>query len=181
VTIRGYGAVFYDENDPGTEFQLTRNQVERILPGAFDDVDTADIRSMFNHEPSQILGRTSAGTMRVGLDDVGFWYETDLDMGNPDHVKVASSIDRRDVDGSSIWFYMDSAGEGMTRRKDGERIINEIRSVSSVMEMGPVTVPAYTAATSAMRAKRTAEEPELYADLERLERANAILKDYTFE
>lgn len=149
ITIGGYGAVFYDSKNPATEYRIGENYVERIARSAFDDVDFEDVRSMFNHSPDRILGRTSAGTMRIRVDDFGLYYETDLDPNNPQHMAVASSIRRGDVDGSSVWFYMAADGDEITR-SDGN-VVRTINRVESLLETGPVTVPAYNASTAEMR------------------------------
>lgn len=149
TTIKGYGAVFYRDDDQGTEFELWPGLVERIMPGAFDKViDGADVRSMFNHDPNQILGRTKNRTLRLSVDSVGLRYEVDL----PDTQTgrdIARSVERGDVDGSSFWFQI--ADGGTTKRKDGDQEIWEIRELSNLLEVGPVTMPAYKATSAAMR------------------------------
>ena len=51
---------------------------ERIKPGAFtDSLANDDIRALFNHDPNWLLGRSSAGTLRLSLDSVGLRYEID--------------------------------------------------------------------------------------------------------
>src|SRR5690606_6184684 len=47
AVIRGRGAVYYRKDDPGTEYELWPGVVERIMPGAFDDVIGGDVRSFF--------------------------------------------------------------------------------------------------------------------------------------
>ena len=100
--IVGYAAVFYRYDDPGTQYELYSGHVERIQPGAFKRAieEADDVRGLFNHEPSQILGRTKSGTMRLSEDETGLRYEIDV----PDTQvgrDVVTSIDRGDVTGSS--------------------------------------------------------------------------------
>jgi hypothetical protein len=59
--ITGYGAVFYNSADPGTEYSLFSDMVERIGPNAFDDaLNRDDVRGLFNHDSSMLLGRMGA-------------------------------------------------------------------------------------------------------------------------
>jgi HK97 family phage prohead protease len=71
--IVGYGAVFYSDTDPGTEYWLWGDVVERISPGAFDRAlkERHDARGLFNHDPSNLLGRVTNGTMRLSVDRKG--------------------------------------------------------------------------------------------------------------
>ena len=66
--ITGYGAVFYDPNDPGTEFRIWDDMVERIMPGAFDRaIREDDVRSFFNHDENIILGRNRSAPATLAL------------------------------------------------------------------------------------------------------------------
>jgi hypothetical protein len=71
MIIDGYGAVFNRDS-------LDLGFTERIAPGAFDKtVAEDDILGLFNHDRNMVLGRTSAKTMRLKIDDVGVKYEID--------------------------------------------------------------------------------------------------------
>ncbi len=152
--LRGYGAVFYNPTDPKTEFRMGEKLVERIHSRAFADLPNYDVRSMFNHDPNFLLGRTTAGTMRVGVDDTGVWYETDLPQTQAGR-DVAESVDRGDVDGSSFWFSVDPVSYEI-RTEDGIEVMDLV-SVDTVREMGPVVFPAFEATTAQMRSDGAAE------------------------
>jgi hypothetical protein len=125
---------------------------ERILPGAFDAVlakrGGRDLVSYFNHDPNVMLGRESSGTLTVGGDDKGVWFEVTPPATRADVLELVS---RRDVKGASFTFSVDKGGEGWTTDDKG-RAIREIRA-ASIYELGPVVSPAYvaTSATVAMR------------------------------
>lgn len=148
----GYGAVFYRAGDSGTEYELWPGYVERILPGAFDRaLREDDVRGAFNHDPSLILGRTSAGTMRLSVDEIGLKYEIDL----PDTTAgrdIEVSVERGDVTGSSFMFNITDSGE----RKENDVWISELKGIR-LYETGPVTFPAYEATTTGMRSAGDAE------------------------
>jgi len=145
--IRGYAAVFFREDDRGTEFELWGDMVERIMPGAFDSAlqRADDVRALFNHDPSLILGRAAAQTVRLSVDGVGLRYEID-----PPDTQAArdlvESIRRGDVTGSSFAFSV--VDERFVR--DGDRQVREVRDVR-LFDVGPVTYPAYGASQADVR------------------------------
>lgn len=146
--ICGYGAVFYKASDPGTEYELYPGLIERIDPHAFDRaIREDDVRGLFNHDPSQILGRSKSGTMKLSVDGVGLYYEID-----PPATQIAKTVtialERKDVSGSSFMF--DIKAEEYLR--EGDRVIRTIKE-AILYDVGPVTFPAYTAATSAVSAR----------------------------
>ena len=154
--IVGYAAVFYNAEDPGTEFRLWDDAYERIMPGAFDEaLGGDDVRGLANHEVTWLLGRTAAGTARLSVDAVGLRYEIDLPETQAGR-DVRVSIERGDMDGSSFSFDVwGKRGEvrWVTETRD-ERTI-EIREIYNLelFDVGPVTFPAYEATTSDLRAK----------------------------
>lgn len=146
ATISGYGAVFYDAADPGTEYRIWDDLVERIMPGAFDRaIREDDVRSFFNHNPDMILGRSTAGTLKLSVDAKGLRYEVQPPASRAD---VIESLYRGDVSGSSFMFIADDVQFRIT---DGVEIV-EILAVR-LLEVGPVVFPAYQSATSEVRAR----------------------------
>ena len=73
--IVGHAAVYYRADDPGTEYQLFPDLKERIMPGAFDRAAREDdVRALFNHQPDNLLGRTTAKTLALTIDEKGLRY-----------------------------------------------------------------------------------------------------------
>lgn len=155
--LTGYAAVYYDEKNPGTEYRMFEKVRERIMPGAFESVRGAEAISTYNHDPNQLLGKTSSGTFRFEVDKVGLKYEVDLpdtSLGRD----IETLAKRGDIDGSSFWFdFFDSVYE---KRSDEDGEIWELREVKGLIEMGPVTVPAYKA-TSAFKRSNELIQSEL--------------------
>lgn len=155
--IVGYGAVFYRADEPGTEYELWRNAVERVDQRAFANAlqRPDDVRGLFNHDPNFVLGRSSAGTMTLSVDNRGLRYVIDP----PDTQQardVMASIERGDISGSSFSFSVNK--ETWTSCDDG----SEVRTIEDVTlyDVGPVTFPAYEATSTGMRGKAIGEHAE---------------------
>jgi len=157
-TIEGYAAVFFREGQPETEYELWSDVYERIMPGAFDRAikEMDDARGLFNHDSSLILGRVSAGTCRLKVDQTGLHYEIDA----PDTQcgrDTLVSIERKDITGSSFAFIP-------TRTVWIEEENRDIRQIEEVrlFDVGPVTYPAYEGTTTNARDGHSTIEQELH-------------------
>ena len=147
--IVGLAAVYYD-GSPGTEFKLFDGLVERIMPGAFDGVLGDDVRGLFNHEPSLVLGRRTADTLSLSATDRGLQY--DITPGDTQAGRdTVTSIQRRDVQGSSFSFSMGGDGEAVFREIGDDLTVREIIRVGRLFDVGPVTFPAYEATSTGLR------------------------------
>jgi len=151
--IFGYASVFYNPDDPGTQFRLWGNVVERVAPTAFSEaLQKDDVRGLFNHNPDQILGRVKAGTMRLSVDQVGLLYE----ITPPDTQtakELIAAIERGDITGSSFSFIPRSSGVVWSEEETVDGFWYEVRTLTNVelLDVGPVTFPAYSAASSGLR------------------------------
>ena len=161
-TIVGYGAVFYDPANAGTEYEPWAGIAERISPKAFDRAlkDKDDVRGLFNHDPNYLLGRTSAGTMRLSVDKRGLRYEIDVADTQAGR-DVVTSIGRGDIDGSSFSFNVERQTWDESNPNRAIRIIQSVR----LFDAGPVTFPAYEATTTGLRAN-SREEADVRRSLE---------------
>lgn len=150
-TISGYGAVFYDPKDPGTQYQLLEDVFERIMPGAFDRaLREDDVRSLFNHNPDIVLARNTAGTLKLRVDKRGLFYEASVADTPLIRDQVLSPIQRGEVTGSSFMFV--ARETAWLEEKAGGRTIfvRELREVD-LWEVGPVVFPAYNSTTTGAR------------------------------
>lgn len=146
TTITGYAASFYDGTD-ATEFQLWDGAVERIMPGAFDRAlkESDDVRALFNHNPDNLLGRTSADTLSLRADKTGLRYS--IEPGDTAIARdVIEHIRRGDLQGSSFAFEVTDE----EWRKEDDVEIREVKGVR-LFDVGPVTYPAYESTTTAVR------------------------------
>lgn len=150
--IEGYGAVFYRDGDPGSEYELWDGLYERIMPGAFDRaIREDDVRSLFNHDSNIVLGRAKAGTLALAVDATGLRYTVTPPDTQLVRDQVLGPIGRGDVSGSSFMF-VTRAEAWREETRDGRAV--EIRELHEVQlwEVGPVVFPAYDSTTTGLRA-----------------------------
>jgi HK97 family phage prohead protease len=145
----GYAAVFYRAGDPGSEYLLRPGFVERIDRRAFSRAisERQDVRGLFNHDGNLLLGRTSSGTMKLIVDQVGLRYEINLSQKSRLAADVADMLARGDCSGSSFSFVCRHGGEEWKR--DGQLGVRTLIDVD-LFDVGPVTFPAYDGTTSTL-------------------------------
>jgi HK97 family phage prohead protease len=150
--FRGYAALF---NSLSEDFGGWR---EKIAPGFFDNVLGNDVRALRDHTPSLILGRTVAGTLKIGVDERGLWYEyTDPDTSYSRDLAI--SIERGDVNQSSFAFALNDEGSKWERQKDGS-YIRTLLAASELFDVSPVTYPAYRDTSVGERSLKKAQIPD---------------------
>lgn len=121
--------------------------VERVAPGAgAKSIAEADIRGLFNHDPNKVLGRTGSGTMTMAEDDTGGYYEIKL-PDTPTGRELLVLLDRGDLSGSSFGFRTITDRWTETEQGYPLRTVEEF----ALIDVGPVTFPAYPDADSALR------------------------------
>ena len=139
-TIRGYAAVYNSDSEWMGGFY---EQIER---GAFDDVLNDDVRAYFNHDENLLLGRVSSGTLRIGTDARGLFYEVDLP--NTTYANdLVELMKRGDVNQSSFAFLIDA--DRWEQR--GGKTYRIIEKISRLLDVSPVAQPAYPDATSELK------------------------------
>ena len=142
--VEGHAAVFGQLSEDLGGFQ------ERILPGAFDTVLGNDVRAFFNHDPNFILGRSSAGTLKLAVDKKGLKYSFDV----PDTTAgrdLLVSMKRGDITQSSFAFTVEKDSWSEKRGKE----IRTIEKVSRLYDVSPVSIPAYPDANDLAIAQRS--------------------------
>ena len=159
-TLHGYALKFDVQYDMGWF-------TESISRSALKSADMTDVRILFNHDPSLILGRTTSGTATVGVDDTGLWYSVDLPKSpNGENVRVA--LERGDITQSSWGFYLDFSDGTVSDNwlyPDGGKAHRTIVKVKKVVDASPVTYPANPDTSAAKRSfeqqvKPTGPTPE---------------------
>ena len=147
----GYAALFDSES-----VILPGGVREVLRVGAFADAlanRETDVVALFNHDANLILGRQSAGTLRLAADERGLRYDItppDTQVGR-DTVEL---VRRRDLAGASFAFTVRSEDEEYERTDDGPR--RYISRVSGLYDVSVVLTPAYPETTAEVR-QRAAE------------------------
>tara|TARA_Y100001938_G_scaffold145300_1_gene221635 strand:+ start:236 stop:1687 length:1452 start_codon:yes stop_codon:yes gene_type:complete len=145
--VVGHAAVFNTLSEDLGGFR------EKILPNAFDDVLNNDVRAYFNHDPNFLLGRTSAGTLRLSVDEKGLKYELDV----PDTTAgrdLKENMRLGNITQSSFAFTLDQDGDSWERGEDGMDL-RIIHKVNRLYDVSPVSLPAYPDANDLALAVRS--------------------------
>jgi hypothetical protein len=152
TTLAGYAAVFNEEAVIAGYFR------ELILPGAFAAaVARDDVRAAFNHEPNLVLGRTTAGTLRLHEDSKGLAYE--IDPPNTSYANdLMVSVQRGDVSQSSFMFEVTEETWEYPTATSGQLPLRKISGVT-LYDVAPVTYPAYSGTSVSARAMVLKDAP----------------------
>jgi hypothetical protein len=145
-TIRGYAALFNSQSEDLGGFR------ESISPGAFGAaLACSDVRALINHDPNLVLGRTKAGTLRLKEDERGLAFEID-----PPDTQAARdlmiSMKRGDINQCSFSFNVADGGDTWQKESDGSGMWRRsIQQFDKIYDISPVTYPAYTSTSCAVR------------------------------
>lgn len=140
ITVIGYASVFGDVADIGGYFR------EVFDRGAFTrTLREGDARAYFDHDSGRVLGRVSAGTLRLSIDARGLAVEIDL-PDTSDGRDVRTLIERGDITGMSLGF-------SVTKQTWDETGPVPLRTVEEVVlyEVSIVSEPAYEGTSIALR------------------------------
>ena len=156
-TISGYAAVFNSEsNDLGF--------YETIAPGAIteDTIIRSDVVATLNHDPEKVLARSKygKGTLQLNVDERGLRYEYEAPnttLGND----LREMLKRGDIDAASFAFTV-SQEEGAQKweKRDG-KYYRTIYKIDKLFDVAAVYHPAYSAASTELRAQQEAYDIEM--------------------
>lgn len=150
---RGYAALFNSEADIGGYFR------EMIAPGAFaDTLQSSDVRALIDHDTGRVIGRSSAGTLRLSEDEKGLLAEIDL-PDTTDGRDLAVQLERGDISGMSFGF--------MVRKEQWDETADPpLRTIQAVdlLEVSAVAFPAYEDTEIALRSLDKAREAKRERD-----------------
>ena len=131
--IDGYFAVF------NSEYRLWDDAVETIDPGAFRLDEDRDVRALTNHDTTLVLGRTTAGTLMLTVDERGLFGSVLINPKDQDACNLYERVKRGDVTQCSFGF--DILKEQREVRPDGVTVwhLQQVR----LYEVSVCTFPAY--------------------------------------
>ena len=158
LILSGYFIKFDEETElwPGYFEVIKREAVEKAIQGA-------DIRALFNHDHSLVLGRTGNETVTLGVDDVGLFGDIIINKNDPQAVGAYARVQRGDVIGCSFGFMPIKTN---TEERDDGSYLDTILELE-IFEVSPCTFPAYPQTEIAARQK----------DFESQQRANREVLD----
>ena len=143
LVIEGYAANFDTETDLGY-FR------ETIARGAFDDVLEDDVRLLLNHEGAP-MARTTNGTLELSVDENGLKYRAAL-ADTQDGRDLYKLIKRGDISQSSFAFTITD------EQWSEDRSTRTVQRMGKLLDVSPVTYPAYATTTVSARNMATAKE-----------------------
>ncbi len=155
-TLHGYAAVFNSEANLGTFSEVIR-------PGAFAKslATGSNVRALYHHDGTALLGTTKGGTLQLREDAHGLAFT--LALPDTSHGRdLAILVDRGDVSGCSFGFRVADGGDRWEQR--GTTLVRELLQV----ELAEVTLtadPVYQDTTVAMRSR---PHQQTHVDLNRL-------------
>jgi HK97 family phage prohead protease len=139
-TAKGYAALFNTRASIGGYF------TEEIAPGAFAaTLKSSDIRALIDHDNGRVIGRSTAGTLRLMEDARGLSVEIDL-PDTTDGRDLAVQLERGDISGMSFGFRVTKDEWDET----GAVPARTIRAVE-LFEVSAVAFPAYDDTSIALR------------------------------
>ena len=143
-TLHGIAAVFNSEANLGTFSEIVR-------PGAFAKslATGSNIRALYHHDGSALLGTTRGGTLKLKEDAHGLAFE--LALPDTTHGRdLAILVDRGDVQSCSFGFKVREGGDRWELR--GAQAVRELLDVE-LLEITLTANPAYPDTSVAMRNK----------------------------
>jgi uncharacterized protein len=144
-TISGYASLYGVLSEP-----IRPGVRERIAPGAFDQaIATSEVTCNVNHSDDFLLGRTSSGTLRLRVDELGLAFECDVpDTSVGRDIGVLMS--RGDLRDCSFAFSVDPADIEVERISDTESV-EVINRVAELFDTSIVVRGAYKQPFSVFR------------------------------
>ena len=156
------------------------DEVTELWPGYFEvikregvekAIQNADIRALFNHDDSLVLGRTGNGTVILGVDEKGLFGDIIINKEDPQAIGAYARVQRGDVVGCSFGFIPIKIN---TEERDDGSYLDTILELE-IFEVSPCTFPAYPQTEIAARQKDF--ESQQRANREALDKRKKEIKE----
>ncbi|HDD0320338.1 TPA: HK97 family phage prohead protease [Staphylococcus aureus] len=134
--IEGYALKFdtWSENLGGFKETITKR--------ALENADLSDVRCLVDHLPSQIIGRTTAGTLKLDIDDIGLKYRCRLP--NTTFARdLYENMKLGNINQCSFGFMLNENGDEIRFDKDDGIYKRTLTSINKLTDVSVVTYPAY--------------------------------------
>lgn len=135
--IGGYAVIFDQPSENLGGF------IEYIKPDAFDGVDLGDVLALYNHDFGSLLGRSSAGTLKLNIDKRGLYFSLaipDTTLGRD----VYTNIKAGNLRGMSFGF---TVTDDEWQQSDDGVPLRFISRFDELYEVSVVGMPAYKETT----------------------------------
>lgn len=145
--ISGYALKFNTPSKPLGNSDAPFTEV--IAPNALDDVDLSNVFMLNDHDFTQVLASTKAGTLKLNVDSTGLHFEATL----PDTTTandVLANIKAGNVSGTSFGFVVADDGDEFTEDDDGN-VTRTINQVKSLFDVSITAEPAYELGDDAVK------------------------------
>ncbi|WOQ72338.1 HK97 family phage prohead protease [Bacillus stratosphericus] len=134
--ITGYALKF------GTRSQNLGGFIETIEKRALQNADMSDVRALIDHDPSKILGRTKAGTLKLTVDDIGLRFE--LSLPNTQYANdLYENLRLGNISNCSFGFHLAKNGDSFKRDEKSGLPLRSLTNISRITDVSIVTYPAY--------------------------------------
>lgn len=171
MTVGGYAAMF---NRATVIETFLGSFEEEIAPGAFKkSIEGGDIRALWSHDTSVVIGRTKNQTLQLWEDDKGLGFE--LKLANTQAGRDAYELIRGGyVSGVSFGFRVRS--DQWTEGQKGEMDKRKLLDVE-LFEVSPVAYPAYdSTSVSARSSEEALKEFQVKRAFEQKEKEETLSK-----
>lgn len=157
MIIEGYALRFNTESNP---LGINQKFVETIDSNSLENADLSDVRCLIDHNSSYVLGRTTAKTLNLKVDDEGLHFRCQLP--NTTYAKdLYENVKLGNINQCSFGFSVDKDGDSFEKRNDG-LFKRTIKKIKSLQDVSVVTYPAYkdTDVAPALRSIEMIQEDE---------------------
>ncbi|HEA6283977.1 TPA: HK97 family phage prohead protease [Staphylococcus aureus] len=170
--IEGYALKFdtWSENLGGFKETITKR--------ALENTDLSDVRCLVDHLPSQIIGRTTAGTLKLDIDDVGLRYRCQLP--NTTFARdLYENMKLGNINQCSFGFMLNENGDEIRFDENDGVYKRTLTSISKLTDVSVVTYPAYkdTDVKPALRSIETVKKEQRKKELEIRLKKHSILNN----
>jgi HK97 family phage prohead protease len=154
-----YGSVKYNTESKVMRGTVGKAFVEEILPGAFDEaLRSNDIKALWCHDTSKILGSSKSGTLRIEPREDGIDFEIDL-PNNSWGMDARESIKRGDVRGVSFGMFVKD-DKWAKENRDGQQLYKRSIKKANIVELTITGFPAYPSNFVSCRSLEEFEEEQ---------------------
>lgn len=113
---------------------------EIISPGALEGADMSDVRALIDHMPTNIIGRNTAGSLKLEVDDIGLKFRCKLP--NTSYARdLMENIRNGNINQCSFAFKVED--EEIDYDEETDMFTRTVKKFAEILDVSVVTYPAY--------------------------------------